>query len=130
MVVALGVSTGGPQALKRVLPKLPEDLPVPVLVVQHMPPVFTRTLADNLARQCALQVCEASDGQIVEPGWVLIAPGGTQMKIERCNCEIVVRITDDPPEPQLQTVGRLPVPLRGRGFWQERRGSADDRHGR
>ncbi|MEN6497970.1 MAG: CheB methylesterase domain-containing protein [Thermoguttaceae bacterium] len=98
LVVALGVSTGGPQALKRVLPKLPEDLPVPVLVVQHMPPVFTRTLADNLARQCALQVCEASDGQIVEPGWVLIAPGGMQMKIERCNCEIVVRITDDPPE--------------------------------
>lgn len=98
LVVALGVSTGGPQALMRVLPKLPGDLPVPVLVVQHMPPVFTRTLADNLTRESSLPVYEAADGQTVESGCILIAPGGLQMKVERENRAVVVRITDDPPE--------------------------------
>jgi two-component system, chemotaxis family, protein-glutamate methylesterase/glutaminase len=97
-VIALGVSTGGPQALTHVLPQLPADLAVPVLIVQHMPPMFTRSLADDLNRHCALRVCEATNGQAVIPGSVLIAPGGRQMKVELADGLPVVRITDDPPE--------------------------------
>ena len=97
-VVALGISTGGPKALTQMLPQLPADLNVPVLIVQHMPPVFTKSLADDLNRRCQLTVCEATDGQPAGPGHVLIAPGGKQMKVEREGEQIVARITDDPPE--------------------------------
>ncbi|MBN1396153.1 MAG: chemotaxis response regulator protein-glutamate methylesterase [Pirellulales bacterium] len=97
-VVALGISTGGPQALSHMLPRLPADLAAPVLLVQHMPPMFTRSLAHDLDGRCALHVYEAKDGQPVEPGTVLIAPGGKQMKVEIMDESPVVRITDDPPE--------------------------------
>jgi two-component system, chemotaxis family, protein-glutamate methylesterase/glutaminase len=97
-VVALGISTGGPQALTRMLPMLPRDLPVPILIVQHMPPVFTKSLADDLDRRCALHVCEASDGQAIQPGWIYIAPGGKQMRVERVDGDPVLRVTSDPPE--------------------------------
>jgi two-component system, chemotaxis family, protein-glutamate methylesterase/glutaminase len=97
-VVAIGISTGGPQALASMLPGLPGDLAVPVLIVQHMPPLFTRSLAESLNGKCALAVQEAVDGQVVTPGTVLIAPGGKQMKVERVGGEPRVRITDDPPE--------------------------------
>jgi two-component system chemotaxis response regulator CheB len=80
------------------LPCLPANLGVPVLIVQHMPPMFTKSLADDLNRRCALRVYEASDGQTVSPGNVLIAPGGKQMKIERTGGHIAVHITNDPPE--------------------------------
>jgi two-component system chemotaxis response regulator CheB len=96
-VVALGISTGGPASLTRMLPQLPANLGVPILIVQHMPPVFTKSLADDLNHRCALRVCEACDGQPVSPGNVFIAPGGKQMKVERLDGHIAVRITDDPP---------------------------------
>jgi len=96
-VVALGISTGGPASLTRMLPQLPANLGVPILIVQHMPPVFTKSLAEDLNHRCALRVCEACDGQPVSPGNVLIAPGGKQMKVERVDGHIAVRITDDPP---------------------------------
>jgi two-component system chemotaxis response regulator CheB len=97
-VVAMGISTGGPPALTFLLPQLPADLPVAVLIVQHMPPMFTRSLAEDLDRRCALHVCEASDGQAVAAGSILIAPGGKQMRVERLGAGPVIRITDDPPE--------------------------------
>jgi two-component system, chemotaxis family, protein-glutamate methylesterase/glutaminase len=97
-VVALGISTGGPQALTHMLPQLPADLAAPLLVVQHMPAMFTQSLADDLNDRCALQVSEATDGQPVVPGSILIAPGGKQMRVERADGSAVVRITDDPPE--------------------------------
>jgi len=97
-VVALGISTGGPKALSQMLPKLPKGLPVPVLLVQHMPPVFTRSLAEDLDARCELRVCEAADGQPVRPGCVYIAPGGQQMMVERREGGVAVRITSDPPE--------------------------------
>jgi two-component system chemotaxis response regulator CheB len=97
-VVALGISTGGPASLTRMLPLLPANLGVPILIVQHMPPMFTKSLADDLNRRCALRVCEASDGQPLTPGCVLIAPGGKQMQVEKAGEHVVVRITDDPPE--------------------------------
>jgi two-component system chemotaxis response regulator CheB len=97
-VVALGISTGGPQSLTQMLPQLPAGLPVPVLIVQHMPPIFTKSLADDLDKRCALTVREASHGQAVEPGHVLIAPGGKQMKLQRKDGVTTIKITDDPPE--------------------------------
>lgn len=97
-LVALGISTGGPPALAEVLPRLPADFRVPVLIVQHMPPVFTRSLAENLDRRCALSVREASDGQPIGPGQVWIAPGGQQMRVARCGDRVVLQITGDPPE--------------------------------
>jgi two-component system chemotaxis response regulator CheB len=97
-VVVVGVSTGGPAALQRFLPTLPADLAVPLLIVQHMPPVFTRSLADDLNRRCQLTVCEATHGQAVQPGCAYIAPGGKQMKIVRVNGVLQAAITDDPHE--------------------------------
>jgi two-component system chemotaxis response regulator CheB len=97
-VVAIGSSTGGPEALQRILPQLPADLPVPVLIVQHMPPLFTRLLADRLNKQCALEVAEATDGAVLRPGLVLIAPGERHLTVVRRREDVCVRLTDDPPE--------------------------------
>lgn len=97
-VVGIGISTGGPKALNDMLPLLPADLRVPVLIVQHMPPVFTASLAESLARRCAVPVREAVAGEAVLPGEVLIAPGGQQMRVSRGEQGVVVRLTDDPPE--------------------------------
>jgi two-component system, chemotaxis family, protein-glutamate methylesterase/glutaminase len=96
--VVIGISTGGPDALSKLLPRLPADLPVPVLVVQHMPPIFTKSLAEDLDGRSALRVEEAVDGQAAEPGLVLIAPGGKQMRLDRVDGRLIVRITDDPRE--------------------------------
>jgi two-component system chemotaxis response regulator CheB len=97
-VVALGVSTGGPAALAKILPCFPADTPAPILIVQHMPPMFTKSMAEDLDRVCPLAVSEAEDGQPARPGEVLIAPGGKQMKIARSNKGLVIRVVDDPPE--------------------------------
>lgn len=97
-VVAIGVSTGGPQALTQVLPRLPANFPAPVVVVQHMPPLFTKSLADDLDRRCQLRVCEATQGQPLRPGEALIAPGGKHMRVARVGGGMVVQLTDDPPE--------------------------------
>lgn len=97
-MIVIGSSTGGPQALDTVLSGLPADLPLPVLIVQHMPPMFTKTLAESLDRKCALDVREATHGQVVKVGEVLIAPGGMHMKVVRQGTGFCVRMTDDPPE--------------------------------
>ena len=80
-VLVIGSSTGGPDALARVLPQLPPDFPVPVLVTQHMPPVFTRQFADRLDGKCHLRVSEAVAGDRVERGRVLIAPGDWHLRV-------------------------------------------------
>jgi two-component system chemotaxis response regulator CheB len=97
-VIVLGISTGGPEALNKVIPQLPANLAAPLLIVQHMPPMFTKSLADDLNNRSKLHVTEAVDGQLVRPGECVIAPGGKQMKIERSDLGPVVQITDDPPE--------------------------------
>ena len=74
-VLVIGSSTGGPEALTKVLPLLPASLPVPVLLVQHMPPVFTRQFAQRLDLLCALDVVESVEGTPVAPGTVHVAPG-------------------------------------------------------
>jgi len=98
-MVLIGVSTGGPAALAVVLPALPKDLNAPVLVVQHMPAMFTRPLAASLARKSALRVTEAQDGEIALPNCAYVAPGGSHMKVAAgSRGEVVLQITGDPPE--------------------------------
>ncbi len=99
-IVTIGVSTGGPNALAQMMPMLPPDLGVPVLIVQHMPPIFTRSLANSLNSKCAIEVREAVDGQAILPNTALIAPGGRQMRVAAGadGKSRIIRITDDPPE--------------------------------
>jgi two-component system chemotaxis response regulator CheB len=95
-VVAIGASTGGVQALDNVFSSLPESIP-PVVVVQHIPPVFSAAFAKRLNDSCPFEVLEAKDGDEVKPNRVLIAAGGTQMKIERKGAGLVVRVFDGAP---------------------------------
>jgi len=99
-IVAIGVSTGGPTALSKMLPEISPNLGVPVLIVQHMPPIFTQSLANSLNTKCAMKVKEAVDGESVQPNMVFIAPGGKQMKVAAGadGKSRIIRITDDPPE--------------------------------
>lgn len=80
-IIAIGTSTGGPRALQTLLPQLPASLHASVVVVQHMPPGFTRSLAKRLNEMCQVQVMEAVDGQILQNGHVYIAPGDYHMRI-------------------------------------------------
>src|SRR4051794_25269254 len=80
-VVVIGVSTGGPAALEYLLPRFAVDLPVPVMIVQHMPKLFTGVLAERLDRCCSLRVEEAYHGQVLQPGVVLLAPGDSHMEV-------------------------------------------------
>jgi two-component system chemotaxis response regulator CheB len=96
-VVAIGVSTGGPNALAELLPALPPGFPVPVVIVQHMPPVFTRMLADRLDSRCAVGVVEAGGGEVLAPGRVHIAAGGRHLTVARQGTSVVTVANDDPP---------------------------------
>ncbi|OKY76547.1 MAG: chemotaxis response regulator protein-glutamate methylesterase [Desulfobulbaceae bacterium DB1] len=97
-VVAIGISTGGPNALAEVIPRLPKNLRVPVVIVQHMPPVFTKALADSLNQKSAVNVIEAQGEERLEAGNVYIAPGGKQMKVVKKATGEFLQLTDDPPE--------------------------------
>jgi two-component system chemotaxis response regulator CheB len=97
-VLAIGSSTGGPDALARVLPALPPDLAVPVVVVQHMPPLFTRLLAQRLGQNSRVQVTEAQEGEPLAAGKVMIAPGGQHLTVRRQGATVVAHLTEDPPE--------------------------------
>ncbi|MFZ0814499.1 MAG: chemotaxis response regulator protein-glutamate methylesterase [Candidatus Sulfotelmatobacter sp.] len=81
-IVAIGISTGGPKALQDIFPTLPKDLPVPIVVVQHMPPSFTAPFAERLNKLCAISIREALDRESVRPGVVYIAPAGFHMTVE------------------------------------------------
>lgn len=96
--LVIAVSTGGPEALTRLLPALPADFPLPVLVVQHMPAGFTSALADRLDRRSPLHVREAAGGEAVHPGAVWIAPGGRHMEARREGGVVRLALTDAPPE--------------------------------
>jgi two-component system chemotaxis response regulator CheB len=97
-VLVIGSSTGGPEALTKVLPLLPASLPVPVLLVQHMPPVFTRQFAQRLDRLCALTVVEAGDGTPLVPGTVHIAPGDFHLTIGSSGAARRTALNQAPPE--------------------------------
>jgi len=97
-IVAIGTSTGGPNALSQVLPQLPADLPAVVAVVQHMPPTFTRFLAERLNGICQMPVSEAESDQVVTPGTILIAPGDFHIEVERQGTRTHLRTIRTPPE--------------------------------
>jgi len=97
-IVAIGTSTGGPNALAEVLPRLPKDFPVPVVVVQHMPPIFTRLLAERLARECGIPVAEGSAGVGLTPARVWIAPGDFHMTVARTGLSGRLDINQNAPE--------------------------------
>ena len=96
--VVVGVSTGGPDALDQLVRGLPADLRVPVLIVQHMPPVFTRLLAQRLDRVGPIAVSEAVDGQQVRAGHVYLAPGGRHLAVVQEDGRVRVALGDGPPE--------------------------------
>jgi two-component system chemotaxis response regulator CheB len=99
-IIGIGSSTGGPKALSILLPQLPRDLPVPIVITQHMPPLFTASLAESLNRKGPLTVVEARNGDQLKKGTVYIAPGGHQMGIQLSSDGMTKEIilTDDPPE--------------------------------
>src|SRR5580704_1960457 len=97
-IVAIGTSTGGPNALAEVLPRIPNDFPVPIVVVQHMPPIFTRLLAARLASRSAIPIEEGSAGAVLSAGHAWIAPGNFHMKVIRVGLSSRLNLNQGPPE--------------------------------
>ncbi|MBP5156950.1 MAG: chemotaxis response regulator protein-glutamate methylesterase [Treponema sp.] len=94
-IIALGISTGGPNALREVFAKLDPKLPRPILVVQHMPAGFTKEFAASLNRICPLEVKEAEDGDLIHPGQIYIAPGDYHIKVEKSTLCNVIRLSKE-----------------------------------
>jgi two-component system chemotaxis response regulator CheB len=117
--VVIGVSTGGPNALAEVLPTLPGNLPVPVLIVQHMPPIFTRLLAARLDAQSAIHIAEGAEGDKVEPGGAWLAPGDYHMELMRDGPGVQPHLQQGPPEnscrPAVDVLFRSAAALYGSG---------------
>jgi two-component system chemotaxis response regulator CheB len=118
--IVVGSSTGGPNALAEVVSGLPATLPVPVLVVQHMPEVFTRLLAERLDDRCLAPVVEAHQGDIVKPGTLYVAQGGTHLAVHREGTKVIADCTDGPPEnfcrPAVDVLFRSAVEVWGGGI--------------
>jgi two-component system chemotaxis response regulator CheB len=95
-IIAIGISTGGPDALRVVFAKLDADLKVPIVVVQHMPPGFTNEFAKSLDKICPLEVKEAEDGDAIQSGRILIAQGNKHLEVERKAGSPVARLSDAP----------------------------------
>lgn len=117
--VVIGVSTGGPNALAELFRTLPGDLPAPILIVQHMPPVFTRLLAERLTANSKVPVGEATPGMVLRPGCGLIAPGGYHMTLVRDGTRVRTLLNQDPPEnscrPAADPLFRSAADVFGRG---------------
>jgi two-component system chemotaxis response regulator CheB len=97
-IVAIGTSTGGPNALLDVLPRIPKDFPVPIVLVQHMPPIFTLRLAERLTSRSQIHVLEGSAGTILKPGHAWLAPGNFHMTVKKGGTEKRLEINQEPPE--------------------------------
>lgn len=96
-LVAIGTSTGGPRALQQIITQLPKDLPCGVVIVQHMPPGFTKSLAERLDSLSAVKVKEAEANDVIKPGHVYIAPGDYHMKVQKQGASYVIVLNQDPP---------------------------------
>ncbi|QKS71418.1 chemotaxis response regulator protein-glutamate methylesterase [Paenalkalicoccus suaedae] len=94
-IVAIGTSTGGPKALQTVLRQLPENFPFPIMIVQHMPKGFTKSLAERLNSLCEIGVKEAEDGEILKKGIAYIAPGGYHLKVRGVGTSVAIRLDQD-----------------------------------
>jgi len=114
-IVAIGASTGGPRALQEVITNLSGDIPCGIVIVQHMPPGFTKSLAERLNSLSSVTVTEAQHNDIVRPGLVFIAPGGYHLLIAREGGNIVVKLNQDPPvgghrpavDPMMESVAHI-----------------------
>jgi len=95
-IVAIGVSTGGPPAVHKILSALPKNFPASILIAQHMPATFTGPFAQRLDAQCAISVKEAEHGEIIQPGCAYISPGGKHMLLERQGAVPKLTITPEP----------------------------------
>jgi two-component system chemotaxis response regulator CheB len=101
--VLMGASTGGPIALSRIVSRLPGDFPIPIIIVQHMPPGFTKPLADRLANAGPLDVVEGTDGMALVPHRAILAPAGTHLRLQRSGDRVLVALEED-------ALGALHVP--------------------
>lgn len=114
-IIAIGTSTGGPRALQEIITKLPGNLPCGIVIVQHMPPGFTKSLAERLNSLSSVTVKEAEHNDVVRPGLVLVAPGDYHMLIEREGGKTVVKLNQNPPlgghrpavDPLMESVARI-----------------------
>ncbi|HWR08205.1 chemotaxis response regulator protein-glutamate methylesterase [Sporomusa sp.] len=114
-IVAIGTSTGGPRALQEIITKLPGNIPCAVVIVQHMPPGFTKSLAERLNSLSSVTVKEAEQNDVLRPGLVLIAPGDYHMVVEREGGKAVVKLNQNPPlgghrpavDPMMESVARI-----------------------
>lgn len=97
-VIAIGSSTGGPQALSEVLKNLGHGVTQPIVITQHMPPTFTAILAEHMNRYAGRPAAEAKDGEILQAGRIYVAPGGIHMLVEASGAQSVIRLSDTPPE--------------------------------
>jgi two-component system, chemotaxis family, protein-glutamate methylesterase/glutaminase len=97
-VLAIGTSTGGPNALAEVIPRLPKDFAVPVVLVQHMPALFTQLLSERLNANSELSVREGSSGELLQPGGVRVAPGGHHMTVSTKTGKASLELNQEPPE--------------------------------
>lgn len=97
-ILAIGSSTGGPNALADIVPHLPRDLRVPIVIVQHMPPLFTKMLAERLQSAGPFKAVEAANGMKLQPRTIYVAPGGFHMTLRRRGTSIEVALNQDPPE--------------------------------
>lgn len=96
VLVSIGTSTGGPKALQEIIPKLPKEFPVPIIIAQHMPPNFTRPFAERLNHISQITVKEAEEGEAIKPGVVYIAPGRGHMRVKRVRgIETVITVSDN-----------------------------------
>ena len=97
-IVAIGVSTGGPNALAEILPHIPKDFPVPIVITQHMPPVFTKCLGERLSSKCQIPVEEGRAGTLLKSGTAWIAPGDFHMVLSKKGQGVRLALNQDPPE--------------------------------
>lgn len=117
--VVVGVSTGGPSALADLVAGLPNDLPVPLLIVQHIPATFIRVLAQRLNALGTVRVVEAADGAVAQPGTAYLCPGERHLVLERAAADLVLRLTDSAPEnscrPSVDVLFRSAAAILGAG---------------
>jgi two-component system, chemotaxis family, protein-glutamate methylesterase/glutaminase len=97
-LVVIGSSTGGPNALAEVFSKIPRTFPLPIVIVQHMPPMFTKVLAERLDKESPLSFCEGAHGQICLPGHVYLAPGGYHVEVHQSRGQFQLHLQQEPPE--------------------------------
>ena len=96
-IIIIGASTGGPKALQDIIPRLPKNFPCGVLVIQHMLPVFTASFAERMRELSQVEVREAKDGDVIEHGLVLVAPGGSHLTVRKMGNEYRIKLSKEPP---------------------------------